>query len=153
LGSRPLIPSESIGDPDVRRLADEAVEFLRRHPWCASISSCEVAWAVPGVVGVFLMRHVPSREAVDELLWVVVGDLPSAYLVLDEAPTWFESLQGYVHEMDKWVSAVRKNESVSNLIPVNVPATRENVDLLARRLEFIRIEILARNDDSAGGNA
>ena len=41
---------------------------------------------IGGVVAVFLFR-IDGPPEVDPLLWVVVGDLPTAYLVTDDAPS------------------------------------------------------------------
>jgi hypothetical protein len=84
---------------------------------------------------------------------VIAGDIPPAYLVCDDAPTWFEALDGYVREMERWVSAVRSGDSLAEVIPVNAEPSIEHADMLASRLQFIREQILAYVDDSACGNA
>jgi hypothetical protein len=44
--------------------------------------------------------------------------------------------------MLEWVDAAEKGESVANLIPVNVPATKENANMLKARLDFLDAKIL-----------
>ena len=87
------------------------------------------------------------------MLWVVVGDLPPAYLVCDGNPTWLEALEGYVFEMERWVAAVRNGGSFEDVIPVRAARTLEHADKLAGRLRFIRDEILACEDDTTAGEA
>jgi len=94
----------------------------------------------------------PPR-AVDDTLWVVVGDLPSAYLALDDAPTWREALQGYVYEMGQWVSAVKQGDSLDDVIPVAVEPTIEHAEMLASRLAFIEEKILGVPDEDLESDA
>lgn len=98
-----------------------------------------------GIIGIFLFRFVPNREDVDEWVWVIVGDLPPAYLTLDECPNPGTALDGYIGAMEAWVAAAEKECSVADLIPVNVPATPENAIKLRSRLEFLDKEILHKH--------
>jgi hypothetical protein len=78
------------------------------------------------------------------MLWVVVGDLPPAYLVCDDAPTWQEALQSYCSEMTRWVEAVRAGTSLEDVIPVGSEPTLEHAAMLASRVEFIRGKIVTQ---------
>jgi hypothetical protein len=138
-----MIPADRIKDPEVAELAQRASAFLASHAWCRSITSVHLGWAIAGVVGVFQVTLVPARSNVDSVLWVVVGDLPPAYLVIDEAPSWREALDGYVYEMRRWVNAVRKGESLADVIPVNVEPTLAWANELDSRLSFISERILS----------
>ena len=44
--------------------------------------------------------------------------------------------------MTLWVDAVRRGVSLDDIIPVNAPPSRVNVDDLASRLDFLQNEIL-----------
>jgi hypothetical protein len=91
---------------------------------------------------VFFLRIVPGSEGVDEYLWVIVGDIPPAYLVTDESRTHSEALRTYITGMRQCVAAAESRQSVDELIPVNMPATRERTEVLKRRLDFLESEIL-----------
>jgi hypothetical protein len=80
----------------------------------------------------------------DELLWVVVGDLPPAYLVTDGNPIPLAALETYVEEMQAWVNAVEAGEPVDDLIPVNVTPTHDHAKQLKERLLCLTIEIIPR---------
>jgi hypothetical protein len=138
-----MIAADRIKNPEVSELAQRASAFLASHAWCRSITSVDLAWAIAGVVGVFQVKLVPTRSDIDGVLWVVVGDLPPAYLVLDAAPTWRKALEAYVHEMRRWVSAVRKGEPLTNIIPVNVEPTLAWANELDSRLSFISERIVS----------
>jgi hypothetical protein len=120
----------------------EATDHLLYYTWCERIARAYVGLCVPGVVGVFLFRIIPARAGVDEWIWVVVGDLPPAYLTCDECPNPATALDGYIGAMTEWVDAASCRESVANVIPVNMPATPENADLLRKRLCFLDERIL-----------
>jgi hypothetical protein len=44
--------------------------------------------------------------------------------------------------MNLWVEAVLNNKNINDLIPVNVPATKENAMKLKGRLDFIINKII-----------
>ena len=123
-------------------MAKEAQQFLLSFDWCKEIQASWFGLGVGGVCAVFLFEILPATANIDTSLWVVVGDLPSAYLVLDECPTAMKALDAYVELMQEWVDAVQEGNSTEDCIPVNVSATTENADLLKRRLAFIREKLL-----------
>ena len=137
-----MIPIGRISDPGVAEFGREAQDFLSGKPWCKKVGEGYLAWAIAGVVGVFLFRLIPTRDDVDETLWVVVGDLPPAYLVCDNAADWHQALECYCREMQKWVTAVTRGTSLDSVIPVNAPPTLEYATMLESRLRFIRDRIV-----------
>jgi hypothetical protein len=133
-----MYPLSKIRNDEVRNMALRAQRFLASHRWCAEITEGYLAWALADKCGVFFFRLIPSRPEVDRELWVIVGDIPPAYIVCDNARTWQEALDAYGVEMMKWVDAVREGQSVEGLIPVNAPATAEYAEMLCTRIEMIR---------------
>ena len=126
----------------LREMAVEARDFICSNEWCERIKHQYLAFGVGGVVAVFLVEITPQSEDVDTHLWVVVGDLPSAYIVVEDNPTAADALDAYCSEMETWVEAVKKGESVDGLIPVNAPPTHEYAEQLNSRLGFLRSKIL-----------
>jgi hypothetical protein len=126
----------------LQEMLSEAREFLLSQEWCSSLEEEYFGIGIGGIVAVFLFRIQPKRKGIDDWLWVVVGDLPTAYLVTDVSPTPVDALHTYVGEMSKWVGAVRARKPVARLIPVNVPATKEWAEGLQKRLDFLKAEIL-----------
>jgi hypothetical protein len=124
------------------QMVDEARSFLGSFRWCAGVRQMFAGLAVPGVVAVFFAEIVPAKANVDEALWVVVGDLPPAYLADEGSADSAEALRRYIAEMRRWVQAARVGEPVDDLIPVNVGPTRESAARLASRLDFLELEVL-----------
>jgi len=120
----------------------EAEAFIRSFAWCRSIIDCYYRIGIGGIFAIFLFRIVPTSINVDEYLWVIVGDLPPAYLVTDLSPTPAGALRIYIGEMQRWVDAVQKGKPITDVIPVNVPPTAEYAEQLERRLEFLRLSVL-----------
>ncbi len=119
-------------------LEAQAASFIRSFAWSGQLLEMYEGFQEPDILGVFLVKLEPAQPQVDEWLWVVVGDLPAAYLVTDNAPTVDEAIEGYVEEMQRWVDAVRAGDSVDDLIPVNTPPTTEFADLLESRLRVLK---------------
>jgi hypothetical protein len=137
------IEGESAVDTKLlREMATEAFTFITQMEWCERVDHQYLAYGVGGVVAVFLLQITPSSVDVDTCLWVIVGDLPPAYIVVDDNPTAADALDAYCSEMKAWTGAVELGESVDDLISVNVPPTREYAEQLNGRLEFLRSRIL-----------
>lgn len=157
-----LVACTEYTEPDAEeaRLIVEMIEgahaYLSSFEWCHGILECYIGdVAVGGIVVVALLRIEPARAAVDEWLWVVVGDLPPAYLVVDDAPDPAAALGVYIDEMERWVEAVKTGRPVDDLIPVatagggaGLEPTLELAEALEGRLRFLESEILA---DRPGG--
>ncbi len=132
---------------EMQELARRASEFLGEFRWCRSVRACYAGIAIPGVVGVFLMQIEPAEAGVDEWLWVVVGDLPPAYIITDDAPSPPAALESYIGEMRAWVEAVRLGQPIEELIPVNVPPTPAYATMLDSRLSFLEANVLADDEE------
>jgi hypothetical protein len=116
--------------------------FLTRFSWCVAIEDLYFGEGIGGVVAVFFARIKPSRPEVAEHLWIIVGDLPSAYLVTYESPNPKLAFEAYVFEMRKWVALAKEGKSSPDVIPVNVPSTREWADSLEGRLNLLEEKII-----------
>ena len=149
LDTSKLVPTKNLrGDDEedtvlLNEMLREAEAFVSKFPWCRSIAeSCVSEVAIGGVVAAFLFRIEPASPEVDDQLWVIVGDLPPAYLVTDQAPDGETALRLYIGEMRRWVEAAKNRLYVDNLIPVEAPPTAENADALETRLDYIESRIL-----------
>lgn len=148
-----LEPIEELRGEDVeeteelRALARNAKQFITGFPWCAAIERGFSGVVIPSVIGTFLFVIRPTKPDIDTTLWVIVGDVPPAYLVVDEATSPALALKKYVELMSAWVNAVEQGDSVEDLIPVNVPPMKEYAAKLRTRLIFIQERILPEYSD------
>jgi hypothetical protein len=121
----------------LQAMAVAARDYLSSFKWCKAIREAYFGDGYGKIVAIFFFRIEPSRPEVDEWLWVVVGDLPSAFLVTDDCKTPSEALEGYVYEMSKWVKLAKRGRTSKQVIPANAPATPEHADMLEVRLKFL----------------
>jgi hypothetical protein len=145
-----VIPIEQLFGEDeeetqlLRSMAEQAEAYLTRFPWCQSIKAKYFGAGVGKVLAVFLFNIVPSRANVDEWVWVVVGDIPPAYLVIDECKSPSSVLVAYIREMRRWIQLALQGRTSSEVIPVNVPPTAEWAGKLKKRMDFLQENILPR---------
>lgn len=124
-------------------LASRARTFLASQPWCARVQQVTPIFVITGVLGVFRCTLLPSHPSADVMVWVVVGDVPPAYIVHEPGDSWQDALTGYVTEMRRWVAEVQAGRKPGDdIIPVDVVATPQNAEFLASRLDFIQSRLL-----------
>lgn len=143
LESQQTLIAEFTGE-DIRLLASDRKkchEYFERQRWCASVVESVVAYSVPRVMSLFLVTITPKADT-DAVLWAVVGDLPSAYFVTDDAETPAKALDVYIELMEDWVAAVRSTGELDDVFPVEANASTENAALLEERLRFVRSELV-----------
>lgn len=132
----------------LRAMASAALDYIQSFSWCKSMREAFFGDGCGGIVAVFLFHIEPSEEGIDEWLWVVVGDLPPAYLVIDVSKTPSQALESYIGEMSKWIKLAKQGRTSKKVIPVNAPATPEYAEALEGRLKFLR-EVMVPKFQSA----
>jgi hypothetical protein len=73
-------------------MARRAAEFLIWFDSCVSIVDTYFGDGIGAIVAEIL----PARADVDEWIWVVVGDLPSAYFDVENIQSPHEALDEYI---------------------------------------------------------
>lgn len=122
-----------------RKTAPRSAQHTRRTRWTAS--TCPKPTA-----------STPTTSAScwscpeNHLLWVVVGDIPPAYLRVDADDDPEDALDMYIRMMGAWVDAVEQGKPVDGLIPVNVPPTAEYAEMLGGRLMFLQENFFSDED-------
>jgi hypothetical protein len=145
---RGVCPIDGMFDRDqeelglLRLMVKDAEDYIQGFNWCKGIREAYFGGGYGGVLAVILFRIVPSRPEVDEWLWVVVGDLPPAYLVTDVSKSPSQALMSYVREMTKWIQLIKRGRRSDDVIEVNLAPTWENAAALEERLKIIRDAIV-----------
>ena len=148
LDLKTLIPAEEIVGEDgqettlLKQMLEDATEYLQQFGWCPPIDRVYLGFGVGGVVAVFLYHFREHVQGTDEWLWVVEGNVPTAYFVLDKASDPASALEVYCQLMDDWAKAVLEGRSLKDVFPVEAEPTRKNAQDLAKRLSFIRTRLL-----------
>jgi hypothetical protein len=130
---------------DTRSLKDMAKgarEYISSFSWCPPIKELFLARGVGDVVAAFVVHFTQRIRDRDEFLWVIVGDLPSAFLVIDRCKTAGQALQAYCDLMQEWSNAVLEHRELSGIFPVQAQPTAENATLLEKRVRVLRERII-----------
>jgi hypothetical protein len=80
-------------------LHKDAENYLYSFSWCIKIVKSYMGFGYPGIVAVSLFNIIPSSKDVDDWIWVINGDLPSAYITTEGNPNPAYALAGYINEM------------------------------------------------------
>lgn len=134
----------------LRQMLPEAEAYLRSFTWCGGIQRSFFGGGVGGVFAVFLFNIRPTRPEVGPWIWIVTGDVPSAYLPIEDAKSSAEVFKTYLWGMSKWVEYARSGQNGpagEEIPPVNVPATPEWAEKLEKRLNSLRLIIQPFFDD------
>lgn len=138
----PDIEGDSVEDTKLlRAMADEVRSYLGGFGWCPGIKEIYLAFGIGGIVGIYLAELEDKIGDQDDFLWVIVGDLPTAYLVVDSI-TPHEVLAMYCELMSEWADTVESGDSLENVFPVAAEPTFENASMLRKRLSFLKEKIL-----------
>jgi len=145
-----LIPAAKIKGDDaadtrlLRKMSEEARRYISSFSWCDSVIDSYFGGGVGGIFAVFFFHIQPSRRGVSPWIWIMVGDIPPAYLPLDDCSSVAEAFGMYIRGMSKWVELVRKGKTGTaeqGVPPVNVPATLEWAERLNQRLYGLTIAV------------
>jgi hypothetical protein len=124
----------------LRGMLEQATNYIQSFSWCDSVVSSYFAGGVGKIFAVFLFKIVSRRPDVDPWEWVFVGDVPPAYLPLEDASSKMQAFETYVEGMQRWVVVAREGrepELEDGCPPVNVTATPELAEALDVRLKML----------------
>jgi len=93
-------------------------------------------------VAIFLFEFDRKIGGTDDKLWVIVGDMPTAYMIPEPDESAQDVLEVYCKLIDNWVAAVRTGGGFEQIFPVEAAPTNEHADMLESRLATPREEII-----------
>jgi len=133
------------GDDDedtaqLRQMLEEAKNYVMSFSWCESVLRSYFAGGVGKIFAIFLFNISPARADVDPWMWIVVEDIPPAYLPLEDCKSGREVFETYIDGMMRWVDLAREGRegAPEDWVPtVNVPATPEWAETLDDRLRSL----------------
>jgi len=88
-------------------------------------------------LAIFLFKINPLHVEVDDYVWIVVGDIPPAYIDVESGKNPKEVLESYIFVMNDWVSNVLEGKGVGESYPMNVLPTMEYATMLKNRLVIL----------------
>lgn len=158
-----LIPAEStVGDDEqdtilLRKMADDAKRYISSFSWCDAVLNSYFGGGAGGIFAVFFFHVRPSRPDVEPWIWIIVGDIPPAYLPLTDCKSPAEVFRTYIRGMSNWVELARKGQTGTpeqGVPPVNLPATPEWADRINQKLYGLTLAVkpFFENDSQAAIN-
>jgi hypothetical protein len=143
-----VIPKEQVrGDDEedtalLLGMAEKAEQYIQSFDWCTALKEGIYADGIGGVIALFLFRADIKKLGDDQWTWVFVGDIPSAYLEMEDYKSPYDALERYIEGLEEWVEAARSGSPLTDLIPIEVPNDPELIESLAARTEALRENIL-----------
>jgi hypothetical protein len=153
-----LVPIEDMSGDDeedttlLRGMSRAAEAFLLSHSWCSSAKCRYFGGGVGGIFAIFLFKVDSPRPGVGSWIWTMVGDVPPAYLPLEDASTPAAVFHMYLDGMSRWVGLAGEGTTgppEDGIPPVDVPATPEWAEKLSTRLNTMRLLLLSHFDPDA----
>jgi hypothetical protein len=126
----------------LRNLAEEAVRYVRSFEWCVELHEKYFGDGIGGVVALFLFRITIRDFEAPEWVWIIVGDLPPAYLGFHGFPSPREALLLYIEGVEEWLAASPEERASGDLIPIEVPPKPELIQMLGVRVAALRSAVL-----------
>jgi hypothetical protein len=123
----------------LRQMHQDARTYLSSFSWCLGIQEARFGGGLGKVFAIFLFR-IDARPGIDSWIWVVVGDIPFAYLPLEDCGSPLGAFELYLDGMTKWIGLARQGKEgkpEDGVPPVNLPATPEWAEKLSVRLEAL----------------
>lgn len=111
--------------------------------WAPPIQDLYLAFGIGKIIALFLVRFgQPIEGNPDDELWVVVGDMPTAYFVTEAAPDPAEALTAYCELMEDWADRILEGRDLEGSYPISVEPTVEHAKMLKSRMGTIRQEFV-----------
>jgi hypothetical protein len=135
---------------EVSSLSIEAQRYLMSFQWCKKIINGWLAkdWGYMLCIFYFEIEPAKNSEA-DNFVWIVVGDIPSAYIDIESAKDELEVLKVYTFLMNEWIRNVKQGKSVEDCFPIGVSPTIKHADMLSRRIAIIESDFITQLEKSS----
>lgn len=128
---------------EVIELAERAQAYIGSMSWCKEIVNGWLDYACGYIAGVFYFQILPAYPDVPSDIWVIVGDLPPAYMEAELCSNGCEAMELYIDGAQEWVDRVLEGRTIDDTVmPVNVPPEKKWAEELQGRLRFLREHIL-----------
>jgi hypothetical protein len=156
-----VVPVELMAGDDeedtklLRVMSSEAEAYIHSFSWCGEISSVYFGGGVGGIFAIFLFKIRPTRPEFGSWMWIVVGDIPPAYLPLEDGKSPKEVFETYMWGMNKWVQLAREGRvgtADDNVPPMDVPATPEWAAKLEQKLQLLTLLVKPFFDGAEGSS-
>jgi hypothetical protein len=112
-----IVPVEKMAGEDdeetllLRQMLEEARRYALSFSWCDAIIDSYFGGGIGKIIAIFLFKISTTRADVDHWMWIIVGDLPPAYLPLEDCKSPKSVFEMYVHGMGRWAKLARQGRT------------------------------------------
>ena len=114
----------------LQRYRQRARLFLEGFAWCSDLRAERFAAGAAGIAALFAME-VLVKGTTREWLWVIAGELPSAYVPLVGAPGASQAMGAYCELIERWIDDRERG-------PCSLEATAASPRHLESQLRVLR---------------
>jgi len=141
-----VVPAELIAGEDdeetalLRQMLEAAKTYTLSFSWCDAIIDSYFGGGIGKIIAIFLFNISTKRVDVDHWVWIIVGDIPPAYLPLEDCKSPKQVFEMYIEGMGKWAKLAREGRTgtaTEGIPPVNIPATPEWANRIESRLRML----------------
>jgi hypothetical protein len=136
----------------LNEMAQDATRYISQFTWCEEVLETYFGGGVGGIFAIFFFHIRPSCPEVDSWIWIMIGDIPPAYLPLGDCNSPEEAFEIYMDGMSKWVEFARNGQTGTahqGVPPVNMPATPEWAERLQQKLDGLTAAVKPLFDTSS----
>jgi hypothetical protein len=124
----------------------EAADYIQSFYWCKEIKNSSLYTNLGKVLCIFLFDIINSSSDDDNLLWLVVGDLPPMYLDTYGAKNTTEVLENYARLAEDWISQIKTGGGIDGYYPFKAAPTLEMAELLEKKVNQIKHNLIPNID-------
>ena len=133
---------------EILPLINESRKYLASHrKWCGEIYEGWLFTNIGYAISIFLYKINNLQSPEDNLVWVVVGDLPPMYLDTYNVISTREVVQNYISLVEEWVENAESGKSLEDCYPLDAEISKDSIDMINKRLSLLSNNILANIDD------
>lgn len=145
-----LVPIDKMSGEDetdtelLRKMAEDAKQYIAPFSWCETVLDPYFGGGFGGIFAIFFFHIRPSRPEVDPWIWIMIGDVPPAYLPLTDCDSPAAVFRTYFHGMSLWVELARKGQTGTpeqGVLPVNLPPAPEWAEKVNQKLLGLTLTI------------
>ena len=125
---------------------EKATEYIGSFYWCEEIKRSSLYTNLGRVLCIFLFDIVNASSKEDNLLWLIVGDIPSMYLDVHGAKNTVQVLEDYAALAEDWINKIKAGETVDGCYPFKAEPALEMAELLELRVNQIKNNLIPNID-------
>lgn len=132
---------------EVKSLTEESKNYLKGFAWCKKIKDGWLYTNLGYVLCIFLYEIENIQSPEDNLIWVIVGDLPAMYLDTFNVLTTKKVIETYIELAEDWIHHALNNQLMDECFPFQTEKSVSALEMLRKRVELLKNKILPEIED------